>query len=167
MSDNEETEFRGFDDDETNSDSDVSDINETKQTYENVDVEESYEEDDYIGTKLEYEYINNFHSENIHITYDEMYKLTLIKRDENGIIDDENHTTYPILTKYEKTKILGLRVSQINKGSDIYVNNNNYLEPSLIAEQELKEKKIPFIIKRPIPNGKCEYWNLKDLEIIY
>ena len=165
MSDDEETEFRDFDD-ETNSDSEVSHIEESNQPYDNAYIEESYEEDDYIGTKLEYEYINNFHSENIHITYDEMYKLTLIKRDENGIIDDENHKTYPILTKYEKTKILGLRVSQINKGSDIYVNNNNYLEPSLIAEQELKEKKIPFIIKRPIPNGKCEYWNIKDLEII-
>ena len=41
-----------------------------------------------------------------------------------------------------------------------------FLEPSLIAEQELKEKRIPFIIKRPLPNGKYEYWNVKDLEII-
>jgi len=30
----------------------------------------------------------------------------------------------------------------------------------------LKEKKIPFVIKRPIPSGGCEYWNLKDLEVI-
>ena len=31
---------------------------------------------------------------------------------------------------------------------------------------ELKEKKIPFIIKRPIPGGGSEYWNVKDLELI-
>ena len=36
----------------------------------------------------------------------------------------------------------------------------------VIAELELKEKKIPFIIRRPIPGGGCEYWHLKDLEII-
>ena len=31
---------------------------------------------------------------------------------------------------------------------------------------ELKEKKIPFIIRRPIPGWACEYWSLKDLEVI-
>ena len=32
--------------------------------------------------------------------------------------------------------------------------------------KELEEKKIPFIIKRPLPNGGCEYWKLADLEIL-
>ena len=36
----------------------------------------------------------------------------------------------------------------------------------LIAEKELNQKKIPFIIMRPLPNGKKEYWRLQDLEII-
>ena len=31
---------------------------------------------------------------------------------------------------------------------------------------ELQEKKLPFIIKRPISNNKFEYWKLEDLEII-
>ena len=31
---------------------------------------------------------------------------------------------------------------------------------------ELKEKKIPFIIQRPLPNGNAEYWALEDLEIL-
>ena len=35
-----------------------------------------------------------------------------------------------------------------------------------INELELIQKRIPFIIRRPIPGGSCEYWNLKDLEII-
>ena len=42
----------------------------------------------------------------------------------------------------------------------------NIIDGYIIAELELKEKKIPFIIRRPIPNGSCEYWHLKDLEII-
>ena len=36
----------------------------------------------------------------------------------------------------------------------------------LIALKEFNEKKIPFIIKRPMPNGGCEYWKFEDLEII-
>ena len=36
----------------------------------------------------------------------------------------------------------------------------------IIAERELMQKKIPFIIKRPISNDKFEYWRLEDLEIV-
>ena len=45
------------------------------------------------------------------------------------------------------------------------------VEPSvidgyLIALKEFDEKKIPFIIKRPLPNGSCEYWKMSDLEVL-
>jgi DNA-directed RNA polymerase subunit K/omega len=43
----------------------------------------------------------------------------------------------------------------------------NILDNTLIAEKELREKKIPFIIMRPIPDGTAEYWNVADLEYIY
>jgi hypothetical protein len=36
----------------------------------------------------------------------------------------------------------------------------------LIAKEELHQKKLPFIIARPIPHGDTEYWKLKDLEIL-
>jgi DNA-directed RNA polymerase subunit K/omega len=56
-------------------------------------------------------------------------------------------------------------VSQLNKGAKPFVTiNKNILDNILIAEKELKEKKIPFIIMRPMPNGKTEYWNVNDLE---
>lgn len=111
-------------------------------------------------------YMEIYHPEDIHVSFDEMYKLSLITRNENGIIIDDNHKTFPILSKYEKTKLIGLRVTQINKGSEPYVTSKSILDPPLIAERELKEKKIPFIIKRPLPNGKYEFWNVKDLEVI-
>jgi hypothetical protein len=44
--------------------------------------------------------------------------------------------------------------------------NKVILDNVLIAEKELREKKIPFIIMRPIPNGISEYWNINDLEHI-
>ena len=42
----------------------------------------------------------------------------------------------------------------------------NIIDGYIIAEMELKEKLIPFIIRRPLPNGTSEYWNIKDLENI-
>ena len=36
----------------------------------------------------------------------------------------------------------------------------------IIASMELKEQKIPYIIRRPIPNGGSEYWKVSDLRII-
>lgn len=109
-----------------------------------------------------------FHPEEIHKPFDEIYQLSLIKRNAEGIIIDENHTTYPILSKYEKTKLLGLRVAQLNKGAEPYVQlkHTTILDNSLVAEKELKEKKLPFIIMRPLFNGKCEYWNVNDLEYV-
>ena len=42
----------------------------------------------------------------------------------------------------------------------------NIIDGYLIAEIELEQKKIPFIIRRPLPNGGSEYWRLNDLQII-
>jgi hypothetical protein len=43
---------------------------------------------------------------------------------------------------------------------------SDIIDGYLIAMKEFNEKKIPFIIKRPMPNGGCEYWKFKDLEIL-
>jgi DNA-directed RNA polymerase I, II, and III subunit RPABC2 len=115
--------------------------------------------------EMRQKYLQQYHPQEMHKPFEEIYKLTLITRNENGIIVDPLHRTYPILSKYERSKILGLRVSQLNKGAKPYVTiNKNILDNILIAEKELKEKKIPFIIMRPMPNGKSEYWNVNDLE---
>lgn len=113
-------------------------------------------------------YVEQYHPEEINISFEEMNNLSIITRNDEGEIIDDNHKTFPILSKYEKARIIGLRVSQLNKGVPTFleVTPNNYIDKTLIAQQELNEKKIPFIIKRPIPNGSFEYWNIKDLEII-
>ena len=157
------------DDDEMGSDDEEEYENEYKPDNETVELEDidyNIENNDDIRQFDNLNYMEIYHPEDIHVSFDEMYKLSLITRNENGIINDENHKTYPILSKYEKTKLIGLRVTQINKGSEPYVISKSILDPSLIAEKELKEKKIPFIIKRPLPNGKYEFWNVKDLEVI-
>jgi len=112
-------------------------------------------------------YIQTYHPEEIHKSFDEIYQLSHVTRDEHGNIVDETHRTYPILSKYEKTRIIGLRVSQLNKGATPFVTlKNKILDNTLIAEKELQEKALPFIIMRPIPNAPSEFWKVSDLEYI-
>jgi len=112
-------------------------------------------------------YINEFHPECISHNYDEISKMSNVIRDENGIIIDPLHKTIPFLTKYERARVLGQRAKQIETGSKPLVKvPENIIDGYLIAEIELEKKKIPFIIRRPLPNGGSEYWRLSDLQII-
>ena len=113
------------------------------------------------------EYLAAYHPEVKQINYTELLALCKVVRNSSGKIIDELHKTIPFMTKYERTRILGLRAKQINNGSEIFINaSEDMIDGYTIAEQELKEKKIPFIIRRPIPNGASEYWRTEDLEII-
>jgi DNA-directed RNA polymerase I, II, and III subunit RPABC2 len=112
-------------------------------------------------------YILDFHPEcKIH-NYDEISALTMVIRDNHNNIIDDLHRTIPYLTKYEKARVLGQRAKQINTGAKAFVKvPDHVVDGYLIAELELMQKRVPFIIRRPIFGGGCEYWNLKDLEII-
>ncbi len=113
------------------------------------------------------EYLVNFHPESLVQNYDEIYNLARVVRDANGVIVDSLHRTLPMMTKYEKTRILGQRAKQINDGATPFVKvPDGVIDGYLIAMKELEEKKIPFIIRRPLPNRGSEYWMVEDLEII-
>ena len=113
-------------------------------------------------------YIVDTHPECVTHNYDEVYNLAKVVRDSNNIIIDDLHKTTPIMTKYEKTRILGQRAKQINDGAKPFIKiNKNVIDGYLIALKELEEKKLPFIIRRPLPNGSSEYWHVEDLEVIY
>ena len=113
-------------------------------------------------------YINDVHPETSIQNYEEVKKLSLVVRNVYGIVVDPLHKTNPIMTKYEYSRILGQRAKQIESGATPFVKvDNNIIDSYVIAENELKEKKIPFIIRRPIPNGGFEYWNVNDLEILF
>jgi DNA-directed RNA polymerase subunit K/omega len=112
-------------------------------------------------------YVVDYHPESVLQNYDEILSMIKVVRDKDDIIIDDLHRTIPYLTKYEKTRILGQRAKQINSGSTPFVKvPENVIDGYIIAELELKAKKIPFIIRRPLPNGGSEYWSIKDLEDI-
>ena len=134
------------------------------------DEEDEEEEDEYMkkfDEDLKRNYILESHPECIVHNYNEVLALSNVVRDNKNNIIDDLHKTVNILSKYEKTRIIGMRAKQINAGSRPYVKvPDNIFDGYLIAHMELEEKRLPFIIRRPLPNGASEYWKLQDLEVL-
>lgn len=135
---------------------------------ENEDDDKDYEEDlKKFDKNIRENQITNYHQELINANFDEVLTLCKVVRNSDGIIIDPLHKTLPFLTKFEKTRILGSRTKQLNRGAEPFIKvPENIIQSHLIAEMELRQKLIPYIIVRPLPNGKKEYWMLKDLEIL-
>jgi DNA-directed RNA polymerase I, II, and III subunit RPABC2 len=112
-------------------------------------------------------YIETYHPESLSHNYDEIQTLSRVVRNAAGVIVDDLHRTIPIMTKYEKTRVLGQRTKQLNEGAPAFIKmDSTVIDGYLIALKELEQKKTPFIIRRPLPNGGSEYWRIQDLEIL-
>uniref|UniRef100_A0A6C0HGQ8 Uncharacterized protein n=1 Tax=viral metagenome TaxID=1070528 RepID=A0A6C0HGQ8_9ZZZZ len=179
----EEGEISEDDDDDDSDDEDAKQkrlfakekSSEAQQNYPVSDDDDDEDDDDdydenYLqkfDETLKQNIISEFHPEMQQLNYGEVELLTVVHRDDNGQIFDPLHRTLPFLTKFEKARVLGERAKQINDGAKPFVKlATNAIDGYLIALAELEQKVIPFIIKRPLPNGGCEYWKLKDLEIL-
>tara|TARA_R110002074_G_scaffold3523_1_gene18572 strand:- start:2194 stop:2862 length:669 start_codon:yes stop_codon:yes gene_type:complete len=131
-----------------------------------TDSDNEYEENmNKLEQEINKDMIFSYHPETKQINFKELLTLSKVARNKNGQIIDPLHTTIPFLTRYEKAKILGLRAKQINHGSKPFVEiNRNIIDGHTIALMELVQNKIPFIIRRPLPNGGSEYWKISDLK---
>jgi len=101
------------------------------------------------------------------------YTETLINRIPLSVVQPSNskpdtyHTTYPFVTLYEKTKIIGLRANQLSQGARPFiVVPKEITDVRDIARLEFAQKRLPYLIKRPLPDGTFEYWRLVDLMIL-
>lgn len=175
-----------FNSDEKNKNSLVKIHMETEETDEVTDKSVVAIEDDVLVDDEEYEdeedddnelqkltsnvhenFITEFHPETLANSNDEVKKMTNIVRDKHGIIIDDLHRTLPFMTKYERTRLLGQRAKQLENGALPLVDvPSNICHDYNIAELELEQKKIPFIVKRPLPGGGFEFWKVEDLELI-
>tara|TARA_B100001093_G_scaffold517152_1_gene597842 strand:- start:1413 stop:1838 length:426 start_codon:yes stop_codon:yes gene_type:complete len=75
-----------------------------------------------------------------------------------------NRVTKPFMTRFEKAKIIGVRSEMLANGAPALISVPKEITSTYkIAEMEYKEKKIPLIIKRKLPNNTFEYWKMDDL----
>jgi len=129
---------------------------------------ESYEEHlQKLDKSYKEDILEKYHKEEFHINHDEMLKLCQLKRNDKGFINDPLHKTTPILSKYEYTNIIGIRAKQLSDGAPPLIEiSEEIIDNYIIADIELRQKVLPFIVKRPLGHGGCEYWRLSDLEIL-
>lgn len=85
--------------------------------------------------------------------------------------DPTTNLTSPILTRYERAKLIGLRTEQISRGAKPLSqgDDSSYegLSPSEIAIEELRQKKSPIIVVRLLPDGRREYWRVQDMAVLF
>lgn len=78
----------------------------------------------------------------------------------------------PYYTKYEQVTLIGTRAQQLAEGSKPLVSLDGMFtsDPQFVwkvAEKEVFERKLPFIIHRRFPDGRSEYWSAMELSIIW
>ena len=121
---------------------------------------QDYEDEDDVNKEFEEDEEENEESED--------RDSQILEPGEGGkAIIGQARTTTPFLTKYEKARVIGARALQISKNAPILVNYNPLEEndPILLAEKELRLQKIPFIIRRFLPDGSYEDWSVKELKL--
>ena len=93
-------------------------------------------------------------------------KMKIVSNTETYIkYNNKIRVTSPYITKFEKTRVLGIRATQIEGGAKTLLSKDKITNIRLstdIAELEYEERLIPFIIRRYLPDGQYEDWKLTD-----
>eukprot|EP00956_Cyclotella_meneghiniana_P041824 scaffold240976_cov26-Cyclotella_meneghiniana.AAC.1 len=75
----------------------------------------------------------------------------------------QERITTRYLTKYERARVLGTRALQISMNAPVMVDLEGETDPLKIAMKELRERKIPIVIRRYLPDGSYEDWGIDEL----
>lgn len=78
--------------------------------------------------------------------------------------------TQPFFTKYEYVDMLAARAQQIADGAKPLVGLEGLKtgDPMFlwnVAKREIEQRKLPFMVRRQLPNGTSEYWSAQELEM--
>ncbi len=138
------------------------DDNESYYDEDNIEDEEISEKENDQDNDQEEENIDNENSdEDDLLEDDEIYEKKKKKK-----IYNKNRISRPILTIYEKTRLLSIRIKQLNDGAEPLVDTSDCKNTIEIAEKELYLKKMPLSIERPLVNNQYEIFDLSELIII-
>jgi DNA-directed RNA polymerase I, II, and III subunit RPABC2 len=101
-----------------------------------------------------------------------MTEIMYVQRADVTSSQKEPRITLPYFSKYEYTALLSARIQQLADGAAplVPIQEFNRDDPRLLwnmAEREILERKLPYIIRRQLPNGKSEYWSVSELELAW
>ena len=87
----------------------------------------------------------------LNLKTDELIRTFVDDKTEYESLVSQPVRTKPILTKYEKARMLGVRAQQISSGARPLVNIGKERDPIKIAQMEMDQKVLPILIRRFIP----------------
>ncbi|KAK9053773.1 hypothetical protein SSX86_024847 [Deinandra increscens subsp. villosa] len=85
------------------------------------------------------------------------------KQEHEAAAVEKPRKTIKYMTKYERARILGTRALQISMNAPVMVELEGETDPLEIAMKELRQRKIPFTIRRYLPDGSYEDWGVDEL----
>ncbi|KAF2476230.1 RNA polymerase Rpb6 [Lindgomyces ingoldianus] len=90
-------------------------------------------------------------------------QMNTVKSMKDKKVPNEKRTTTPYMTKYERARVLGTRALQISGNAPVLIDVEGMTDPLQIAIKELREKKIPLVVRRFLPDGWYEDWSCEEL----
>ena len=90
-----------------------------------------------------------------------------LEHEPTEIIDKDGQivTGPPTLTRFERARIMGARALQLSLGAPVFIEIPKNATSSLeIAMEELKQRVIPIVIKRTLPNGDYQHLPIDQFE---
>lgn len=149
------------DEEEVQDEEEKEDIEDQEEQDDDYDKKDKEKEERYDEDECMYNYANNKMDEDSED--DEDIGLT---EEEDTKIENELRITKPVLTKYERVRALGARSKQLSMGAKPMIKNASGLSAREIANLELMNRVMPYIIERQLPNGRIEKWNINELKIV-
>lgn len=76
-----------------------------------------------------------------------------------------DRVTVPVLTKYERARVLGTRALQLSMNAPVLVAIEGQTDPLTIAQKQLRQRVIPLMIRRILPDNTYEDWAISQLDV--
>ncbi|KAF2360128.1 RNA polymerase subunit omega/K/RPB6 [Trinorchestia longiramus] len=89
--------------------------------------------------------------------------IDILPAGEGRAVPKNKRITTGYMTKYERARVLGTRALQIAMCAPVMVELESESDPLQIAAKELRDQKIPLIIRRYLPDGSYEDWKIDEL----
>jgi DNA-directed RNA polymerase I, II, and III subunit RPABC2 len=102
-----------------------------------------------------HQYVQQYHPEIKSYSYSDMYENM-----------EKPNPTLSFLTRFEITSVLGYRALQLNTGAEPLI-ETDLTDSYQIAKKELEMAKLPFIIRRPLPDGTFVHVKVQDLACFF
>lgn len=81
----------------------------------------------------------------------------------NSASASSSNRTSPVITRYERANVLGIRTEQIARGAQPFVEHQ--ADASATALKEYLERRTPLVVVRNMPDGTKEYWKIADMAV--